>query len=193
MSLATQAPSLPTQIGGVPDLPPGPSFDLIRGPIQESTFEPWQLLALCCITVLIASILLWKLLRYARGRHRLNNQLTPDLLARKELQEAAELIGDREYASALSTSLRNYLYTILNQNLTGRTTDELCDQLADKLPVDEKQLRAFFASCDTVKFASVPLPTSKRIQLLDTASTLIEQLESYHEQSSGNDSGGCKK
>ena len=65
---------LPAQTPQLPDLPPGPSLDRVRGPIEIPPFEPWQIGVMIALAVLALSLLIWGIVRFMRARRNRRNR-----------------------------------------------------------------------------------------------------------------------
>lgn len=183
-----QIPSagLPGQTQPIPELPPGPSLDHLRGPIEIPFMEPWQIAAIALLIVVVISLMGWILFRYAR-RHNEPMPMSPKDAAVAELKSAAELTAnnDEQFAVLSSMALRRYFETGKGIYALGKTTDEFLQSLNENplLNTDSrKSLAAFMQRCDQVKFARTPLTEAERRGLTESALELIRRCEATHSE-----------
>ena len=173
---------LPQQAPTIPELPPGPSFDRIRGPIEIPFLETWQITLITLLGILITGLLAWKLVQYIRKQKNTHTPVSPREAAIAELESAAALTDDNNerFAVMSSLALRRYFETGKGMNALGKTTDEFLkspDTLT-WLDADARSLLAeFLKLCDRAKFAQLPLAREERRTLTESALKLIEQCE----------------
>ena len=174
--------ALPAQTPGLPDLPPGPSLDRVRGPIEIPPYEAWQIGVIIALAILALSLLTWGILRYMRARSNRTQAELPHLIARAELKTAAELTlkDDERFAILSSLALRRYFETGKGIAALGRTSREFLQGL-DGHPQMNSEARSslteFLEHCDRVKFAQASLSAAERSALTDSATALIAQFE----------------
>jgi len=174
--------ALPAQTPGLPNLPPGPSLDRVRGPIEIPPFEPWQIGVIIALAVLALSVLIWGILRFMRARSNRSQAELPHLTARAELKAAAELTtnDDERFAVLSSMALRRYFETSKGIAALGRTSLEFLQGLdghPQMNPEARSSLTEFLEHCDRVKFAQASLTATERSALTNSATTLIVQFE----------------
>lgn len=174
--------ALPAQTPGLPNLPPGPSLDRVRGPIEIPPFEPWQIGVIIALAVLALSVLIWGILRFMRARNNRSQAELPHLTARAELKAAAELTtnDDERFAVLSSMALRRYFETGKGIAALGRTSLEFLQGLdghPQMNPEARSSLTEFLEHCDRVKFAQASLTATERSALTNSATTLIVQFE----------------
>lgn len=174
--------ALPAQTPGLPNLPPGPSLDRVRGPIEIPPFEPWQIGVIIALAVLALSVLIWGILRFMRARSNRSQAKLPHLTARAELKAAAELTtnDDERFAVLSSMALRRYFETGKGIAALGRTSLEFLQGLdghPQMNPEARSSLTEFLEHCDRVKFAQASLTATERSALTNSATTLIVQFE----------------
>ena len=173
---------MPAQTPQLPDLPPGPSLDNVRGPIEIPPYEPWQIGVMIALGVIALGLLLWGIARFLRARNNRDAQLQPHTTALAELKTAAECTAgdDERFAVLSSLALRRYFETGKGIAALGRTTLEFLKALDGHalLNTDARAaLSAFLEHCDRVKFAQVSLTEDERNALTESAITLIRQSE----------------
>ena len=166
----------------LPDLPPGPSLDRVRGPIEIPPFEAWQIGVMIALAVLALGLLIWGILRFMRARSNRTQAELPDLIARAELKTAAELTleDDERFAILSSLALRRYFETGKGIAALGRTSLEFLQGLdghPQMNPEARSSLTEFLEHCDRVKFAQASLTATERSALTNSATTLIVQFE----------------
>ena len=174
--------ALPAQTPGLPNLPPGPSLDRVRGPIEIPPFEPWQIGVIIALAVLALSVLIWGILRFMRARSNRSQAELPHLTARAELKAAAELTtnDDERFAVLSSMALRRYFETGKGIAALGRTSLEFLQGLdghPQMIPEARSSLTEFLEHCDRVKFAQASLTAAERSALTESATALIAQFE----------------
>ena len=174
--------ALPAQTPGLPNLPPGPSLDRVRGPIEIPPFEPWQIGVIIALAVIALSVLIWGILRFMRARSNRSQAELPHLTARAELKDAAELTtnDDERFAVLSSMALRRYFETGKGIAALGRTSLEFLQGLdghPQMNPEARSSLTEFLEHCDRVKFAQASLTATERSALTNSATTLIVQFE----------------
>lgn len=173
MIFLAQMPTAPQ----LPPLPEGPSLDRVRGPVEISAYEPWQIAILLGLIVLLISLLIWL---YVRSRRKSATATSPYEVAVAELQAAADLTpeDDERFAMLSSQALRRYLQDELGLHSTACTSEELLLRLKDNTQVDEffqTTLREVLDNFDQIKFAQQPISMTERICIIDTVRELINQ------------------
>ena len=98
---------LPGQAPVVPELPPGPSLDRVRGPIEISLLEPWQTALLLILGIVATGVIVWQFRRYLAKRKQLSSSLSPYAAAIAELKTAAELTAHDDERFAVHSSLED--------------------------------------------------------------------------------------
>ena len=179
-----QLPSagFPQQSPGIPELPPGPSLDRTRGPIEIPFLETWQTTLITLLCLVVAALISWKFLRYIQAKKKRNATVSPQDTAVAELKSAAELTAkdDERFAVLSSLALRRYFETSKGIDALGRTTDEFLKDLSDHslLNADTRKLLAeCLQHCDRVKFAQAALAQTERQALTKSALELIQHCE----------------
>lgn len=179
-----QLPSggLPQQTPMIPELPPGPSLDRVRGPIDMPFPETWQIVLIALLGIVVAGLLGWQLLRTIRTRKGRHPSTSPYSAALAELKSAAELTaGDEErFAVMSSLALRRYFETSKGIEALGRTTDEFLESLRAHSILNanaRESLAEFLQHCDRVKFARLTLGEAERSKLTESALAVIRQCE----------------
>lgn len=173
---------LPQQTSTVPELPPGPSLDRVRGPIEIPLLEPWQI-TLCVIFGLFVTFLIGRWgLNYFRTRKNRVLPTLPHSAAIAELNIASELASedDQRFAVLCSLALRRYFETGKGIDALGKTTDEFLKGLKTNNllnPDAYKLLADFLSHCDRVKFAGESLSEADRRTLVENAIALIQSCE----------------
>ncbi len=173
---------LPAQTPQLPDLPPGPSLDNVRGPIEIPPYEPWQIGVMIALAVIAFSLLTWGIVQFARARRNRAAQLQPHTTAFAELKTAAECTAgdDERFAVLSSLALRRYFETGKGIAALGRTTLEFLKALDGHTLLNTEaraSLSTFLEHCDRVKFAQASLTEADRDALTESAITLIRQSE----------------
>jgi hypothetical protein len=173
---------LPAQTSQLPDLPPGPSLDRVRGPIEIPPYEPWQIGVIIALALLALGLLIYGIVRFVRARSRRSQAELPHLTALSELKTAAELTkeDDERFAVLSSLALRRYFETGKGIAALGRTSREFLQAL-DRQPQINPEARSslteFLEHCDRVKFAQASLTKAERNALTESATALIAQFE----------------
>ena len=177
--MPTQMPSsqMAPQSMPLPELPPGPSFENLRGPITEPLFETWQIVSVTIVAVMLLGYFACIIANYLRFRNAERSRRPPEEQAELSIQEAQCLADDRDFASAHSSALRDYLDDVLALSVKGQTSSELSRAMTLQLPVNGQRLNAFLETCDRVKFAGASLSEGQRIELSDTAKEIISSTE----------------
>lgn len=173
---------LPAQTPQLPDLPPGPSLDRVRGPIEIPPYEPWQIGVMIALGLILLGLLIWGIVRSVRERSNRTRTERPHLTALTELKTAAELTtGDDERFAVLSSlALRRYFETGKGIAALGRTSLEFLQALdghSQMNPEARTSLTEFLEHCDRVKFAQASLTEVERSALTESATALIQQFE----------------
>ncbi len=166
----------------LPDLPPGPSLDRVRGPIEIPPYEPWQIGVMITLAVLILGLLIWCIVRFLRTRNNRTQTELPHLTALSELNTAAELTteDDERFAVLSSLALRRYFETGKGIAALGRTSREFLHALDGHPQINleaRSSLTEFLEHCDRVKFAKASLTAAERSALTESATALIAQFE----------------
>lgn len=173
---------LPAQTPQLPDLPPGPSLDRVRGPIEIPPFEPWQVGVMMALGLLVLGLLIWGIVRFIRARSNRTRTESPHLTALAELKTAAELTteDDERFAVLSSLALRRYFETGKGIAALGRTSLEFLQALDGQPQLNPEarvSLSKFLEHCDRVKFAQASLTEAERSALTESATALIQQFE----------------
>jgi len=173
---------LPPQAPAVPVLPPGPSLDRLRGPVEIPPLELWQVSLITLLGALILSLIGWLILRYLRYRKKNVLNLPPHEIAIGQLKIAAqEANGDDKYFAVLSAqAIRHYFAGVNDTNMPGKTTDEFIQSLETDPLVDSATrtlLSNFLHECDQIKFAGVQLTDKNRQSLTEDGLHLVQKYE----------------
>ena len=173
---------LPQQTSSIPKLPPGPSLDRVRGPVEITFLETWQIVIITLICLAVAALLGWKLFKRIRSKSNLQTNVSPHDAAIAELKSAAELTvkDDEGFAVLSSLALRRYFETGKGIDALGKTTDEFLKGLNDHslLNADaRKSLAECLQHYDRVKFARAALTKAERQALTESALELIQNCE----------------
>jgi hypothetical protein len=166
----------------LPDLPPGPSLDRVRGPIEIPPYEPWQIAVMIALGLLALGLLIWGIARFIRARSNRSRAEQPHLTALAELKAAAELTteDDERFAVLSSLALRRYFETGKGIAALGRTSLEFLQALEgnSQFNTDARaSLADFLEHCDRVKFAQASLTETERNALTGSAIELIQHFE----------------
>ena len=179
-----QLPSvgLPRQTTAIPELPPGPSLDRVRGPVEVPLLETWQSMLIILLSLIVAGFLGWRLLQYFRQQKNQHQTISPYEAAIAELKSAAELTADNDerFAVLSSLALRRYFETGKGIHTLGKTTDEFLKSPSthSMLNADaRKSLAECLQRCDQVKFAKESLTQTDRRKLTESALAVIRQCE----------------
>lgn len=145
----------------------------IHGPIVRTTTRPrwWAIGAGATVVVAAAGVGLWP----ARRRRR----LPPDVRALRALahQRAQSTHHPRDFAIAVSQTVRSYLEEAFSIHAPRRTTDELLADLIKQegpLAPHKFELTEFLRQCDLAKFAGANLSPARMNAMLDSAEALIK-------------------
>lgn len=182
MQVPTFSLPLSSMASPLPDLPAGPSLDGVRGPIEVSKFEPWQLTAVAFIALILLAFCIWHGLAYLRYRRQQKSALPPLQQAEHSLTAAKNIQEDRDFAAAHSQTFRDYLNAVLDMEVQGQTNEELSALFTKDLPINGNAVSQFLTRCDRVKFARSQLTEADRIHISDTATELIQSIESSRKQ-----------
>ena len=172
---------LPQQTPTVPELPPGPSLDHVRGPIEIPFMENWQIVLIALSGIIIIGLIGWKLVQSIRTRKNRQAPVSPYDAAIAELESAVTLTAndDERFAVLSSLALRRYFETGKGIHALGNTTDEFLERLKDHSLLNANA-RESLAEClqhfDRVKFARAPLTETERRELTESALKLVRQL-----------------
>ena len=148
----------------IEEIPPGPKDkgDIrgIKGVIGPTAWSPWWWLILALLLSAFC-FLLWRQRKRAQAGPPPPPPVPADILAMEKLQRLAETdwlaAGKiKEYYSAISDILREYLEKGFHVDALERTTSELMRDLRKKsqVPAERQvELRELLETCDLVKFA----------------------------------------
>src|SRR3954452_22779673 len=105
----------------------------------------------------------------------------PHVRAKQRLAEALALIGQpREFCTAVSDAIRQYLEERFSFHAPDRTTEEFLHELSATnllLPDQKESLGDFLQRCDLVKFARYEPREPELHDLHDSALRLVEETE----------------
>ncbi len=182
--LSPSGGTLPNPASQLPDLPPGPSLDHVRGPVQIPPFETWQIALMIAAGILVLALLIWGIVAIARTRKPRSKSPSPYDAAILELGAAAAESDDEQFAIRVSHALRAYFENARGIPALGRSTPEFLQSI--DLPENQRtRLDHFLNTCDRAKFAKLTLPEATRIQLIDTAKKVIQPHASGAASSTG--------
>lgn len=159
----------------LPELPPGPDLENLRGPVEAASGSPWPLI----ITLLILLTLAGGLLCHGLARRRQSKakaHLSPCQAAQRILQHAHHTKDDAELSAQASLAVRTALGSILPSAIAA-TTAEISGRLQSVAGIESYRIHQFLQACDSVKFSGQPLPEKQRIQILETAGSIIDELQ----------------
>ena len=174
--------TLPQQTTTLPELPPGPSPERVRGPVEIPVLEPWQIVLITLACIVIAALIGWKLFRHIRSSKQQQSPLSPRDEAIAALNAAANFAAsnDEQFAVMSSLALRRYFETGKGIDALGRTTDEFLKSLSDHTLLNaaaRQSLDECLRRCDQVKFAGSSLTETERHALTESALELIHNCE----------------
>ena len=180
--LQLPAPGLPQQISALPEIPPGPSLERVRGPVEIPLLETWQVALIAVFAISAITLISWWGFNCFRARKNRIPLPPPHSAAIAELKIAVELAtgDDQRFAVLSSQALRRYFEIGRGIDTLGKTTDEFLKGLEthDLLKIDERKLLSdFLHHCDRVKFARESLSESERLSLVESAVNLIQKCE----------------
>lgn len=136
-------------------------------------FEIWQIALATLALLLIAAAFIWF---YLRSRKKPPPLIDPHAAALAELDAAAQAGDDERFAMLCGNAVRRFMESRFDLPVTSQTSAEIIARLPVK--ADEKdRIRDFLGHCDGVKFARRSLDDTQRIELMDTAKHLIENLQ----------------
>lgn len=157
----------------LPPLPEGPSLENVRGPLEASGgYSAWPITLAVLAGLMLAGLFAW---RYHRSQRQTTAPLDPLAAALAELQAASQFADDERFVQLCTGALRRLLAARCGLPARSLTTAELCA----RLPFGEeanRRMGGLLERCDAVKFAGQALAPEQRIELLDTARELIQQL-----------------
>ena len=164
----------------IQDIPPGPSLDRARGPVEIPLLEPWQISLITFFGALLLGLIGWLVLRYLRTQKKNVPKEPPHSIAIAELNKAAQTTvdNDKAFATLNAQALRRYFAKGSDMYTHGKTTDEFIQTLeTDDLPdsATRTSLANILHQCDQIKFAGVQLTQEERQQLTETALALLER------------------
>ena len=163
----------------MPPLPEGPSLDRVRGPIEITAYEPWQIVLALGFIVLFIGLLIWLAVR---SRRKATITIPPYEAALSELQAAADLSAedDERFAILSSQALRRYLEDEFGLRSTARTSEEFLLNLKSNTQFDESfqtTLSEILDSLDQTKFSQQTISIESRIYIINTLKDLINQAQ----------------
>lgn len=173
---------IPQQAPTIPELPPGPSPERVRPPIEIPLFETWQIALGSLAAVFVVALFGWWIFKYFRRHTNPVAPAPPQSVAIAELNAAAELAADDDgrFAVLSSQALRRYFETGKGIGAFGKTTDEFLTSLETHTfltPDARNLLTDFLRQCDRVKFAGESLEEAERRSLIESAVNLIQKCE----------------
>ncbi|PXA04919.1 hypothetical protein DDZ13_02845 [Coraliomargarita sinensis] len=158
----------------LPALPDGPGLENVRGPIEvNGGYEIWQIVLAAVAILVIVGGFIWL---YRRSKNRAPTPVDPHTAALAELDAASQAADDERYAMLCANAVRRYMEACLGLPVTSKTSAEAIARLP--MPPEEKTtLHDFLENCDGVKFARRTLSDEQRIELMDTAKHLVDNLK----------------
>jgi len=154
----------------LPPLPEGPLLESVRGPIEASGLPPWAIATAAITVILLGAGLIWLCLR---NKQKPEAIMTADEIALAEIDAAAKTADDERFAVTITKAVRRFLASRFSLPATSSTSSELLEKLT--LPSENKAvILKLLNTCDSVKFARKPLDQAQRIELLDTARSIIQ-------------------
>lgn len=161
----------------LPPLPEGPSLDRVRGPVEISAYEPWQIALAALFILCLLALILWAVLR---SRKKQSTPLPPYATALAELDTAAQLTAgdDERFAMLTSAALRRYLENEMGLHFTARTSQEFLRNLKGNKRLDhifQDKLSEVLTAFDRIKFARSSIAAAERSHISETVRELVDQ------------------
>ena len=159
----------------LPELPPGPSLDRIRGTLDIPLLSVWQYTALCiCLTLLI----LWLVvLFYRRLRSKKNtiDHLSPYDSALGILKSIDSEEDSAQIAEKIIYALCQFFESSLKIKAHGRS----CLVISQQLDLDKtgsERLIGIWNECDHAKFGQVAIDKDTRIKLINSSVAILNAM-----------------
>jgi hypothetical protein len=157
----------------LPELPPGPDLDNLRGSIDATASAPKPLLVAVLVILAIAlGLLLWLLAK--RRQNKEPKEIHPCDAAEQTLQRAREIDLDDAFAAQASLAVRTCLGAIIPQPMSA-TTAELERELVAIPDVEARRIHQLLQSCDSVKFSGSKLSQEERTMIFESAEKIIAE------------------
>ena len=156
----------------------------IREPVH---IVDWMFWSIGSGMLLILGILAWILIRRYRARQAARPAgpppIPPAQWARQALKQIAaeqEKYSDKDYSSAVSHVVREYLERALDVPAPEQTTEEFLVGIGTNplfTTAMRQEMSAFLERCDLVKFAGQQLSHEERPRLLESARSFVATTE----------------
>lgn len=168
----------------LPDLPPGPSLEHVRGPVEIPKYTTGEYAAFAILGIILYLIIAYALYRFFRRKRRPAPPPPPYSIFQKTI-DRIESTGETDakaQARELSHAVRQYLQAALVGYTPGLSTAEFLSKLETHPSVNRAQaagLQHLYQSLDRLKFARESNATASIQNLIQDAKQLIADI---HEQ-----------
>lgn len=153
----------------------------IKPPVDIPNSLLWLWILLALVALLTVAFWLWRRSRSKQTQGPVTPPVPAHVRARQRLDAALGLIDQpREFCTAVSDAIRQYLEERFNFHAPERTTEEFLHELAatELLTPDQKEsLGEFLQRCDLVKFARYEPREPELHELHGSALRLVEETE----------------
>ena len=156
----------------LPELPPGPSLDRIRGALDIPLFSAWQYTALCiCVTLLVLWLVVF-FYRRIRSKKNTIDHLSPYDSALDVLKSVDSETDSAQVGEKIIYALCQFFEASLKIKAHGRSYSAISQQL-DLDKNDNERLAKIWNDCNHAKFGQVAINEDSRTQLIKTALVII--------------------
>ena len=165
----------------LPELPPGPSLDRIRGTLDIPLLSVWQYTALCICVTLLGLWLVVFFYRRLRSKKNAIGNLSPydsalGILKSVDSEEDSAKVGEK-----IIYALCQFFEESLKIKAHGRSCSVISQQL-DINKTESKRLNSIWNDCDHAKFGQVVIDGDSRIKLINSSIAILNTIHTKEGQ-----------
>lgn len=159
----------------LPELPPGPSLDRIRGTLDIPLLSAWQYTALCiCVTLLI----LWLVVFFYRRLQSKKNTID-HLSPYDSALGIIKSIDPEEDSAQIAEKIIYVLCQFFESSLKIKAHGRSCSVISQQLELDKtgsERLIGIWNDCDHAKFGQVAIDKDNRIKLINSSVAILNAM-----------------
>lgn len=156
----------------LPELPPGPSLDRIRGTLDIPLFSAWQYTALFICVILLGSCLILFFYRQIHAKNKIINELSPYDLALKSLK----ILNSEKDSAQVGEKIIYALCVFFEASLKIKAHGRSCSAISQQLDLDKtesERLIGIWNDCDHAKFGQAAIDQDSRTKLINTSVAIL--------------------
>ena len=165
----------------LPELPPGPSIDRIRGTFDIPLLSFWQFTGLCVGLTLLGSFLIIFFYRRIRAINKPIDHISPYYSALNALNELNSEKDCAQVGEKIIYTLCQFFEASLNIKAHGRSCSVISQQL-DLDKTDNERLIEIWNDCNHAKFGQSKINKESRTQMINMSVLFINAVHASEVQ-----------